>query len=119
MTHPVPGLKDLATNVVLLSKLKGALAISIPNSADIQLEHNVRAILGDDAEKPDWTGPYAQFARWNEESGEVERAQDFSTDVSKDELGKWVNKFVQLRYQSCNESGDVTSSYPLELRIEP
>jgi hypothetical protein len=119
MTHPTPCLKGFATKSVALSALTGSLQISIPDSADIRPEHDVRAIFGANDEKPDWAGDYVQIGRWNDETGEVERAQDFSVDVPKKALEKYVNKTVTVRYQSRNESSDATSSEPLQLRIEP
>ena len=119
MTHPAPSLKGSATQVVALSDLEGSLHISIPDSADIRPEHDVRAILGENDEKPDWPGAYVQIGRWNDETEEVERAQEFSVDVPKEALEEYVNMTVTVRYQSRNESSDVTSSEPLRLRIEP
>ena len=119
MTHPAPSLKGSTTHVVSLSSPEESVHIIIPDSANIGPEQDVRAILGADDKTPDWAGDYDPIGRWNEETEEVERTPDFSVSVPLKALEKYMNTTVSLRYQSRNESSDVTSSLPLVLSIKP
>ncbi|VVO36811.1 hypothetical protein [Pseudomonas fluorescens] len=104
--------------VLKLSNLKDPLEISISDSSDLFLEGTVNATLGKDEEYPDWSGYAMPAGKPNFETDEYERLLDLKVYVPKEELGKYINQTVELRYQTIGESGLAMSSPPVVLHIE-
>jgi hypothetical protein len=119
MALPVPGVNGFTTNVVALSKLNGPLEVSIPDSAEIAPLDDVYAVLEENGENPEWCGSKVQAGQWNDETEEVERVARLSVSVPRKELERRLHTTVALLYQTSGESGLVSSSASLELRIEP
>jgi len=116
LTHAAPAKDDCVT--VHLSQLPDILTVQVPDSSDFAANWTVYAILGSDAEEPEWEGDEVDTGAWDDAEDEMEKLFDIEVQLPKEALQPYLGREVELRYKFRDESSMEPYSLPLRLRIE-
>lgn len=116
LTHVAPAQEDCVT--LQLSQLPDILTVEVPDSSDFSGNWSVYAILGSDAEEPEWEGDEVDTGAWNDAEDEVEKLFDIEVLLPKEALRPYLNREVELRYKFRDESSMEPYSQALRLRVE-
>ena len=73
LTHAAPAQDDCVT--VQLSQLPDILTVQVPDSSDFAANWSVYAILGSDAEDPEWEGDEVDTGAWDDSEDEMENVR--------------------------------------------
>jgi hypothetical protein len=116
LTHAAPAQDDCVT--LQLSQLPDILTVQVPDSSDFAANWSVYAILGSDAEEPEWEGDEVDTGAWDDAEDEMEKLFDIEVQLPKEALQPYLNREVELRYKFRDESSMEPYSLPLRMRIE-
>ncbi|MBV4487289.1 hypothetical protein HU727_017025 [Pseudomonas sp. SWRI153] len=116
LAHVAPAQHDRIT--LQLSQLPDILTVEVPDSSDLSASWSVYAILGSDAEEPEWEGDEVDTGAWDDAGDEMEKLFDIEVQLPKEALQPYLNREVELRYKFRDESSMEPYSQALRLWIE-
>lgn len=116
LTHTAPAQHDRVT--VQLSQMPEILTVQVPDSSDFAANWSVYAILGSDAEEPEWEGDEVDTGAWDDAEDEMEKLFDIEVQLPKEALQPYLGREVELRYKFRDESSMEPYSQALRMRIE-
>lgn len=101
-----------------LSQLPDILTVQVPDSSDFAANWSVYAVLGSDAEEPEWDGDEVDTGAWDDAEDEMEKLLDIEVQLPKEALQPYLGREVELRYKFRDESSMEPYSRALRLRVE-
>lgn len=104
--------------ILQLSRLPDILTVQVPDSSDFAANWTVYAILGSDAEEPEWEGDEVDTGAWDDAEDEMEKLFDIEVQLPKEALRPYLGREVELRYKFRDESSMEPYSQALKLRVE-